>query len=85
MLFDMDAQGASLVPGDTIEGPGLFAVKAAVSWAIEKGDSGRLAVATAMVQSLSQETAANKDFSVCSAEARSPPTQSEWDAMFSKL
>jgi len=85
MLFDMDAQGAKLVPGDTIEGPGLFAVKAATSWVIEKGDSGRLAVATAMVQSLSQENAANKDFAVCSAEARNPPTQSEWDGMFSKL
>ena len=79
----MDTQGVQLRKGDSVEGPGFFAVKASVGSGVEKGDSGRLGVAAAMVQSLTQEKAANADFAVMSSVARSPPSQSEWDAVFS--
>jgi hypothetical protein len=85
MLFDVDTQGVVLSKGDTVEGPGFFAVKASVSFGVEKGDSSRLGVAAAMVQSLSQEKVANSDFAVTTAASRSPPSQSDWDAMFARL
>ena len=85
MLFDCDTQGVELVPGDRVEGPGFFAVKASVNSGVEKGDSGRLGVAAAMVQSLAQEKAANTDFAVVSASNRAPPAQSDWDSMFAAL
>mmetsp|Transcript_6277 Transcript_6277/g.14423 ORF Transcript_6277/g.14423 Transcript_6277/m.14423 type:complete len:343 (+) Transcript_6277:256-1284(+) len=85
MLFDMDCQGVDLIGGDAVEGPGFLAVKAAVSWEAEKGDSGRLGVATAMVQALSQPNALNRDFAVTTAASSQPPTQDDWDKKFGAL
>lgn len=85
MLFDMTCQGAKLVPGDAAEGPGLFAVPVSTSFNAEKGDTGRHALAAAMVQALSQSKASNNDFAVVPEASRVPPTQGDWDDMFSKL
>lgn len=84
-LFDTAIQGVTLNPGDTTEGPGLKAVIASTSFEVQKGDSGRLAVANALVQCLRQPSAANTDFSVGTKESRTPPTQEEWDLLFGGL
>lgn len=84
-LFDTAVQGVSLTPGDTAQGPGIKAVIASTSFEVQKGDTGRLAVATAMVQSLRQPNAANKDFSIGTEYSRTPPTQEEWDDLFAVL
>lgn len=85
LLFDMDIQGVNLLAGDTAVGPGFFAPTKSTSCRPEDGDSGRLAVASAMIQSLSQPAAANTDFTVTTAESRDPPTQGEWDKLFKAL
>lgn len=80
MLFDCDNLGAKLVRGDTLPGPGFTAALTATG--AGDGDSGRGAVAAALVASLLAPEAANTDFSVGSVPASVAPTPDEWAAMF---
>lgn len=84
-LFDTSTQGVEFVPGDTVEGPGFAAVGASTSPDVQKGDTGRLGIAAAMVQCLLQERAENADFSVVTSASRTPPTQEEWDNKFQAM
>ena len=75
------------MPGDSVAIPaaGWFSIKASISFDVEPGDTGRLACALAMVESLTQEKAANTDFAVKTAAARDPPTKDEWNELFKVL
>jgi len=101
LLFDAQAQGVVLTPGDSAEGPGLSGVFAATATAGgTKGDSGRLGVAGAMVKALDLALGPEGggggggggsrrspvfDFGVGTAESRTPPTDIEWELEFAKL
>lgn len=86
-MFDTSTQGVEIVPGDKVKIPvaGWFSIKGAISFDVEPGDSSRLGVAGAMVQSLTQEKAANTDFAVATAVGRDPPTPEAWTKLFSGL
>jgi hypothetical protein len=85
LLFDCKVRGAVLAKGDVLEGPGARAVFTATSNDACPGDSSRCTMAEAMVKSLSQESAANIDFGVATAESRTPPTDREWSTLFNNL
>mmetsp|Transcript_91760 Transcript_91760/g.262348 ORF Transcript_91760/g.262348 Transcript_91760/m.262348 type:complete len:145 (+) Transcript_91760:1149-1583(+) len=86
-VFDTSTQGVEIVPGDKVKIPvaGWFSIKGAISFDVEPGDSSRLGVAGAMVQSLTQDKAANTDFAVATAVGRDPPTPEAWTKLFSSL
>lgn len=85
LLFDCDTNGVELTRGDTAEGPGWRAILAASSAEAEKGDSGRVGVAQALVRSLTMPQLSNKDFGIQTKSARLPPTDDEWEEMLSKV
>ena len=68
--------------GDTMPGPGATAVLTATSPDVAAGDSGRGAVAEALVVALGSEAAADRDFSVGTAKGTSAPSAEEWARMF---
>jgi len=80
LLYDCAALGVELSRGDTLPGPGFTAALTATTEKGGKGDSHRGAVATALVEALSEPAAANADFSVASVEGRDFPT--DWSALF---
>jgi len=84
LLFDGSTQGVTVSKGDVLEGPGFGAVFAATATDAQKGDSGRLGVAAAMVRALEHD-AGNYDFSVGTATSGSPPTDAQWKQMFSRM
>ena len=77
--------GVALTPGDTAEGPGFQAAFTATSDGACKGDSSRINVAAALVQSLGRDGVAWRDFGVTTVASRRPPSASEWDAEFAKV
>lgn len=85
LVFDCDTRGVALTPGDTAKGPGFRAAFTATSFEAEPGDTGRIAVANALVQALSRPKLAGKDFGVGTAKARSTPNDAEWDQLFASI
>lgn len=85
LVFDCDTCGMSLMPGDTAPGPGWRAAFTATSPDAEPGDSGRIAIAQALVRSLSVPGLAGRDFGVVTRKARLPPTDADWAAEFAKV
>ena len=85
LLFDCETRGIALTPGDTASGPGFKAVFTSTSSNAEPGDAGRVALAQALVRSLSREDAANKEFGVSTAEGRDYPSDADWDAALSAV
>lgn len=82
LLYDCAALGVNLVAGDTLPGPGFTAALTATSPEGGDGDSHRGAVATALIEALGTDTAANKDFSVGAVSGREFPSSEEWAGMF---
>jgi len=82
MLFDCQTLGATLSRGDTLPGPGFTAILTAISEDACAGDSGRGAVAEALVEALACDAAAGGDFSVATAAGRAAPSREEWASMF---
>ena len=82
MLFDSETLGAKVARGDTMPGPGLTAIITAISEKACAGDSGRGAVAEALVEALACDAAANTEFSVGAAEGESAPSRDEWARKF---
>jgi len=82
MLFDCNTLGVVLKRGDVLPGPGFKAAFGATSPDACEGDSGRGAVANALVEALRIEAASGADFGVATATARSSPTPEEWKQLF---
>lgn len=82
LLYDCGALGVKLLRGDVLPGPGFTAALTATSETGGDGDSHRGAVATALVESLSQPAALDGDFSVGSEPGRSFPSAESWATMF---
>lgn len=85
LLFDCDTNGVELTPGDSAEGPAWKAILAATSPEAEKGDSGRVGVAQAMVRTLSIAGLSGKEFGVQTKQSRLPPSDEDWNAMLSNV
>ena len=85
LIFDCDVRGVTLAKGDVMPGPGVKAVFSANSGEACAGDTSRCGIAEAMVRSLQVPSAANTDFGVATRGARSPPTEDDWDELFSVL
>jgi len=81
LLFDCSALGVKLAAGDSFAGPGFTAAITATDKCGD-GDSHRGTVATALVESLQAEAAANRDFSVGSEEGESFPSEEAWRSLF---
>eukprot|EP00964_Phaeocystis_antarctica_P092053 scaffold59132_cov56-Phaeocystis_antarctica.AAC.4 len=75
-------RGATLSRGDTLPGPGFTAILTAISEDACAGDSGRGAVAEALVEALACDAAAGRDFSIAAAAGRAAPSREEWASMF---
>lgn len=84
-LFDCETRGVTLAKGDVMPGPGAKAVFTATATDANPGDTGRCAIAEAMVRSLNIEAAGNVDFGIGTEEAREPPTDEQWTEIFSAL
>jgi len=80
LLYDCAALGVELSRGDTLPGPGFTAALTATTEEGGKGDSHRGAVASALVEALSEPAATDADFSVASVKGREFPT--DWAALF---
>ena len=85
LLFDCKCRGVELTKGDVRLGPGGVAILTANSYDACDGDTSRAGIAEAMVRSLEVEGAGDADFGVGTAESRDPPTDDEWDELFSAL
>ena len=85
LLFDCNVRGVTLCKGDVMPGPGGRAIFSATSSDAVAGDSSRCGVAEAMVRSLAVDSACNADFGIGTASSRTPPTDAEWDKLFSVL
>jgi hypothetical protein len=83
MLFDRSVAGAEISKGDTLPGPGFTAVFTARD-EVGPGDSGRGAVASALVESLRTPAADNVDFSVKSVQSKKAPSSEDMKAMIEK-
>jgi len=84
MLFDIETQGVVMKKGDTAEGPGFGGVFAATNPGVSAGDTGRVAMAGALVSAL-QVPEANFDCSVATAAARFPPEIDELSKMYKSM
>ena len=82
MLFDCETLGVKLTRGDTLPGPGFSAILNAISEKACAGDSGRGAVAEALVEALACESASDGEFAVATVEGRCAPSRDEWARMF---
>lgn len=85
LLFDSKVRGVSLERGDVMVGPGAKAVFTATGTDQHDGDTSRCGIAEAMVRSLNVEAAGDADFGVGTKEGRDPPSEEEWEKLFSVL
>lgn len=83
LLYDCAMMGVSLQKGDVLPGPGFTAALTATTPEGGSGDSHRGAVAAALVEALCVDAAANADFSVGSTKEPMPPSEVQWQALFS--
>jgi len=81
LIYDCDALGVELLPGDTLPGPGALAALTATE-KVGAGDSHRGAVAACLVEALRAPAAAGRDFSVRATAGRRFPSEEELGAMF---
>lgn len=85
LLFDCNVRGVGLSRGDVLPGPGSKAVFTAIDTKACPGDTGRCGIADAMIRSLEFEITTNMDFGVATQDSRTPPTDEEWNQLFTNL
>ncbi len=86
LLFDCNVRGVSLAKGDVLPGPAFRAVFTACGTEGGlPGDTSRTGMGEALVRSLAFSSMGNVDFGVATMEARTPPTDEEWESIFSNL
>ena len=84
LLFDCNVRGVALSKGDVLPGPGFQAVFTATGTdGGLPGDTSRCGMAEALVRSLAFENVGNVDFGVSTLEGRIPPSDKEWEELFS--
>ena len=86
LLFDCNVRGVTLTRGDVLPGPGFKAVFTATGTEGGlPGDTSRCGMAEALVRSLSFSSTGDMDFGVATKEGRLPPSDSEWETLFTNL
>jgi hypothetical protein len=86
LLFDCNVRGVTLSKGDVNPGPGFKAVFTATGTdGGLPGDTSRAGMAEALVRSLMFENTGDMDFGVGTKEERTPPSNEEWENLFSAL
>uniref|UniRef100_A0A7S4J6S8 NAD(P)-binding domain-containing protein n=1 Tax=Odontella aurita TaxID=265563 RepID=A0A7S4J6S8_9STRA len=85
LLFDCNVRGVKLTKGDVLPGPGGKAILTAKAVKASAGDTSRCGIADAMVRSLEFESAGNMDFGIGPEDSREPPSDAEWETLFSTL